>query len=158
MKIARESYGTQFLAYFRSRLKIPTIDYDAWIYALRAALRRLSCTVHFVFAKSYWFTLGFKELLYRWRRAPKRTNISEKHCSHSRSIGRRCGEFHAGKRIRARASAFYLPTSALLRCDYPSLLVREQAVTALRLLPLLLAPGTGSPGSICNLFYPVIFL
>jgi uncharacterized membrane protein YccC len=37
MKIAREIYGTQFFAYFRSRLKIPTIDYDAWIYALRAA-------------------------------------------------------------------------------------------------------------------------
>jgi hypothetical protein len=35
MKTARENYGNQFLAYFRSRLKIPTIDYDAWTYALR---------------------------------------------------------------------------------------------------------------------------
>jgi len=87
---------------------------------LARRLRRLSCTVHFVFAKSYWFTLGFNDLLYRWRRAPKRTNISEKYCSHSRNIGRRCGEYDAGKRIRARASAFYLLFChlAIYHCAY----------------------------------------
>jgi uncharacterized membrane protein YccC len=37
MKRALERYGTQFLDYFGSRIKIPPIDYDAWIYALRAA-------------------------------------------------------------------------------------------------------------------------
>ena len=121
MKIARESYGTQFLAYFSLSPKDPNNRLRRFDLRLARRLHRLSCTVHFVFAKSYWFTLGFKDLLYRWRRAPKRTNISEKYCSHSRSIGRRCGEFHAGKCIRARASAFYLPTSALLRYDYPSL-------------------------------------
>ena len=37
MKIALKRYGAQFLAYFGSRIRIPTIDFDAWIYALRAA-------------------------------------------------------------------------------------------------------------------------
>jgi uncharacterized membrane protein YccC len=37
MKITLPRYGTQFLDYFGSRIKIPTIDYNAWIYALRAA-------------------------------------------------------------------------------------------------------------------------
>jgi uncharacterized membrane protein YccC len=37
MKRVLQRYGTQFLDYFGSRIKIPTIDYDAWIYALRAA-------------------------------------------------------------------------------------------------------------------------
>jgi uncharacterized membrane protein YccC len=37
MKRALERYGTQFLAYSGSRIKIPTIDYEAWIYALRVA-------------------------------------------------------------------------------------------------------------------------
>jgi hypothetical protein len=52
--------------------------------------------------------LGFDDLLYRWRPAPNGKHISEKCCSHCRNIGRRCGEFHAGKRIRARASFVYL--------------------------------------------------
>ena len=76
---------------------------------LARRLRRLSCTVHFVFAKSYWFTLGFNDLLYRWERAPKRTKISQKCCSHCRNIGRHCGEFHSRELLRARTSAFYLP-------------------------------------------------
>jgi uncharacterized membrane protein YccC len=38
------------------------------------------------------------------------------------------------------------------RCDYPSLLAGGQAVTALRFLPLFLASGAGSPGSVCNPF------
>src|SRR6266404_7989188 len=37
MKGALERYGTQFLDYFGSRVNIPKIDYDPWIYALRAA-------------------------------------------------------------------------------------------------------------------------
>jgi uncharacterized membrane protein YccC len=37
MKIALKRYGTRFLDYFSSRIKVPTINYDAWIYALRAA-------------------------------------------------------------------------------------------------------------------------
>ena len=37
MKRALERYGTQFLDYFGTRISIPKIDYDAWIYALRAA-------------------------------------------------------------------------------------------------------------------------
>src|ERR1700739_1952159 len=37
MKITLPRYLTQFLDYFGSRIKIPTIDYNAWIYALRAA-------------------------------------------------------------------------------------------------------------------------
>ncbi len=38
------------------------------------------------------------------------------------------------------------------RCDYPGLLVGGHAVTALRLLPLDLASGPDSPGSVCNPF------
>src|SRR6266481_573649 len=34
---ALKRYRTQFLDYFSSRIKIPKIDYDSWIYALRAA-------------------------------------------------------------------------------------------------------------------------
>src|SRR5260370_41092610 len=34
---ALKRYRTQSLDYFSSRIKIPKIDYDAWIYALRAA-------------------------------------------------------------------------------------------------------------------------
>src|ERR1700740_1215406 len=34
---ALERHGTQFLAYSGSRIKIPTIAYEAWIYALRVA-------------------------------------------------------------------------------------------------------------------------
>ena len=37
MKRALKRYGTQFLDYFSSRITIPKIDHDAWIYALRAA-------------------------------------------------------------------------------------------------------------------------
>jgi uncharacterized membrane protein YccC len=37
MKMALERYGAQWLDYFGSRIRTPKIDYDAWIYALRAA-------------------------------------------------------------------------------------------------------------------------
>jgi uncharacterized membrane protein YccC len=37
MKRALERYGTEFLAYFDSRIAIPTVDLDPWIYSLRAA-------------------------------------------------------------------------------------------------------------------------
>lgn len=37
MHLVLERYGTQFIAYFGSLIKVPRIDCDAWIYALRAA-------------------------------------------------------------------------------------------------------------------------
>jgi Fusaric acid resistance protein family len=103
-----ERYGAQFLDYFRSRIRTSKIDYDAWIYALRAACA--GCLALYIsfslnLAGTHWalttcYIVGSE--------APKRSNISQKCCSHCRNIGRRCGEFRAGKRIRARTSAFYL--------------------------------------------------
>ena len=51
-QLATPNIETKILAYFGSRMGIPKIDFDAWIYAFARRLRRLSCLVHFVFAKS----------------------------------------------------------------------------------------------------------
>jgi hypothetical protein len=57
--------------------KIPKIDWDAWIYALRAAC-----------AGCLGLYISFSLNLAGWQRAPKRSNISEKCCSHRRNISR----------------------------------------------------------------------